>query len=983
MRSQFLAGTAAAFIVTLSAAGAQEITKEQTEFFESKIRPVLADTCYRCHSADAGKSKGGLTVDSREALLTGGETGPAIVPGDAEKSLLIKAVTYADSDLQMPPSSSGGKLSDAQIADLTAWVKMGAPFPAGGKAVASKLSGLTEKARGHWSYQPVKNPKVPVNKNQQWCRTPVDCFILQKIEAAGMLPALDAERTTLLRRAYYDLIGLPPSPQEIDAFLADRSPQAWAKVIDRLLASPHYGERWGRHWLDTARYSDTAGEQADGNEYRFPHAWTYRDWVVNALNADMPYDKFVTCQLAADLLPAAEQGRNREHLAALGFITVGERFGNANDVINERIDTLSKAMLAMTVSCARCHDHMFDPISQKDYYALHGVFSSITEPRVKPLVGSLPPQDVLADYSKQEAIIQKEVRDAYYDSIGVLNRNFRLRAPLYFELFTLSRDPVSESDKTVPYFAFLRANRLDDEIARRVEPRTRRKDDAVFGPLALFTELKPAEFAAKAPALVAQIQMGVIPGRNKPVNRVIAAAFRGARLQSIKDVWRIYDNAFAVVAPKSALWLGEMAVNSSDTVPGVDPAMAELMQIPFEVKPGGTLAIADFRQMLERLPGNGRRDVQGSLTRLNELQLTHPGAPAYAMIVADKDRPQDSPVFIRGQANTRGEMVPRRFLDVLSPDGKGVPFMQGSGRLELARCIADKANPRTARVMVNRVWMHHFGEGLVSTPDDLGTMAEAPTHPELLDYLAHFFAENGWSLKQLHRLIMLSRVYQQSSRILPGSDYQDRDPYNRLLWRANVRRLDFESVRDSMLVMSGQLDRSVGGKPVNLTEEPYSSRRSVYGYVDRGNLPELMAHFDFSKPDMTNSKRTSTIVPQQALFLMNSPMSVDVVRKIVNRPEFLSARDDLAKISALHMIIFQRMPLKHEYQMGVQFVGVESQDTYANEFAAKALKNGGRDRMDGRAQIRNTGLRVSRRPLNAWETYAQALLFSNEAAYVN
>ncbi len=990
----------------LGTARAQELTKEQAEFFESKVRPVLADTCYRCHSADAGKSKGGLTVDSRDALLKGGDTGPAVVPADPAKSLLIKAITYADPDLQMPPSSTGGKLSDEQIANLTEWVKMGAPFPAGATAVKTKLTGLTDKARGHWSYQPLKVAKVPVNKNQQWCRTPVDCFILQKLEAAGMLPSPDAAQETpeiLLRRAFYDLVGLPPNPAEIEAFVSDYrrdATGAWARAVDRLLASPHYGERWGRHWLDTARYSDTAGENVRGDDYRFAYAWTYRDWVINALNADMPYDKFLTYQLAADLLPKEQQGRNGEHLAALGFITVGERFGNPNDLINERIDTVSKAMLAMTVACARCHDHMFDPVSQKDYYALHGVFASTVEPNVKPLIGALPPQDQLDDYAKREAEVKKEIASAYYESIGHFNQTFRLKSPLYLEATTLPRDPASPEEKLSPYAQFRNTNKLDDEIVRRIEGRVRRKDDAVFGPLAQLTALKAGEFAAKAPAILAQAQSGIVPGNpKKPLNRLVALALRSAKpgsIKSIKDVWQTYDNAFAMVAGKSSVWLDGMAVASADVVPGVDAAMAELLQVPFEVKPGGTLSIADFRQLIERLPNNRRRDAQGALVKLNELQLTHPGAPARAMIIADKPKAEDSPVFIRGQANTRGEVVPRRFLDVLSPTGQGVRFTKGSGRLELAQCIADKTNPRTARVMVNRVWMHHFGEGFVSTPDDLGTMAETPSHPELLDYLSNYFIESGWSLKKLHRLIMLSRVYQESSHVIP--EYQDKDPYNRLLWRANVRRLDFEGIRDSLLVMSGQLDRGIGGKPVNVTEEPYSYRRSVYGYIDRGNLPELMSHFDFSKPEMTNSKRATTIVPQQALFLMNSPFTVDVVRRIVSRPEFPAlqkgestdyARDkaaynrDLSRISALYRIIFQRMPRKEEYKWGLDFVQAEAQDGSANTFAAKTINTGGRDRMNGRAAIKNDGFRVSRRPLNGWETYAQALLFSNEAAYVN
>jgi len=1005
-----LPGNAALILAALiaAAAQAQDATKEQTDFFETKVRPVLSENCYRCHSADAGKDKGGLMLDTREGMTKGGESGPAVVPGDPGKSVLIKAIGYLDPDLQMPPK--GEKLSAAQIADLTAWVKMGAPVPASAAAIKSKLSGLTDKARGHWSYRPMQVPKIPINKNQQWCRTPVDCFILQKHEAAGIVASPDADRETLLRRASFDLIGLPPSPQEIEAFLADKSPQAWANVIDRLLSSPHYGERWGRHWLDTARYSDTAGANVDGVEYRYPHAWTYRDWVINAMNADMPYDRFLTFQLAADLLPKEQQGRNGEHLAALGFITVGERFGNPNDLINERIDTVSKGMLAMTVACARCHDHMFDPISQKDYYALHGVFANMVEPTVKPLVGSLPPPALLAEFSKQELMLAKEVRDAYYESVGAFNQGFRLKAPLYFELLTLSRDTKSETEKVAPYFTFLRANKLDDEVARRVQGRVKQSGDSVFGALVLFSELKPEEFAAKAPGIVAQIHSGVLPGHNrKPINRLVVAAFRGAQPKSMRDVWQIYDNVFAMVAPKSAIWLDAMAVNSNDAVPGVDAAMAEVLQIPFEVKPGGGLSISDFRQLMERLPNNRKRNIQGLLAKYNELLLTDPGAPAHAMVVADKPQVEDSAVFIRGQSDTRGPIVPRRFLDVLSPTGKGTPFTQGSGRLELARCIADKSNPRTARVMVNRVWMHHFGEGLVSTPDDLGTMAESPSHPELLDYLASYFVESGWSLKKLHRLIMLSRVYQEGSHILEGSDYADRDPNNRLLWRANIRRLDFESIRDSLLSMSGQLDPAIGGKPVNVTEEPYSYRRSVYGYVDRGNLPELMAHFDFSKPDMANSKRTATVVPQQALFLMNSPLAVDVARRIVNRPEFTAPlsnadaqlvmvlhrsfskkrieREEIengAKIAALYRIIFQRRPTARELELGLKFVGGESHgDSDPSAVAAKSSGNGERNRMDGRAAIKNEGFRVHRGPLNAWQTYAQALLFSNEAAYVN
>ena len=993
---------------------ADEPTKEQQEFYLNKVLPILAENCYKCHSAAESKDKGGLTLDQRDAMIKGGDTGPAVVPGNVEKSLLITAVSYKDADLQMPPK--GDKLKPEQVAVLSEWVKSGALVPGNAAAVKSKLSGLTDKARSHWAYQPVKKPEIPINKNQQWCRTPVDCFVLQKLEAAGMFPAPDAPKETLIRRAYYDMLGIPPSPQEVDAFVADNSKDAWAKVVDRLLAMPQYGERWGRHWLDTARYSDTAGLNANGLDYQFPHAWTYRDWVVNALNQDLPYDQFIVDQLAADMLPKDQQGRMGENLAALGFITVGERFGNGNDQINERIDTLSKGFLAMTVACARCHDHMFDPISQKDYYALHGIFSSIKEPGVKPQVGELPPRDQLLDYSEKEAVAMKGIRDTYYSQLSHINQGFRLKAPLYLEVIAQSKEVPIQPGETMapemkpgnakpgaakpgagtaangkprtpsPYFAFLRANNLDDDIARQLERRANKRDDVVFGPLARFTEISSADWATKAPVLLADVQKGAL-GRSKTrVNAIVSTVFKAikpADLKSIRDVWMAYDKVFAAAAPKSSIWMDEMAMSSGGAVPGVDDALSDIMQVPMDIKPGGSMGYADYRAVVDRLPNRLQGPLQRVLTDYNRLMLTHPGAPAHAMIVTDT-QPKDSPVFIRGEANSKGDIVPRRFLDILSPGGKGKPFTQGSGRLELARCIADKANPLTARVAMNRLWMNHFGEGFIPTPDDLGTMSEKPTHPELLDWLASYFMETGWSMKKVHRLILLSRVYQESSHIPEGSDYTDRDPYNKLLWRANVRRLDFESVRDSLLVFSGQLDRTVGGKPFNLTDEPYGFRRSVYGYVDRGNLPELMANFDFSKPDMANSKRTTTIVPQQALFLMNSPMTVDVVRRIIARPEFSSARDDRGKVVALYRILFQRNPTPPEFQLALTFVKGESEDEVANNFQyqgkIRPSRSGGGG---GMAAIKNDGLRVSRRGLNPWETFAQVLLLANEAAYVN
>lgn len=980
------------------AAVTAEPTPEQTAFFESKIRPILADNCYKCHSLENGKSKGGLTLDTRDGVLKGGEVGPVVVPGNPAASPLIKAVKYEDKDLQMPPSKEGGKLKDEQIAALTEWVKMGAPDPRK-EVPKTKLTGLTAQARKHWSYQPVTKPEVPAIKNRVWCRTPVDGFILSKIEAKGMVPSPDASKETLLRRATYDLTGLPPTPQEVTDFLSDESAQAFSKVIERLLASPAYGERWGRYWLDTARYADTIGGMGNNGrmDYRFPYAWTYRDYVIKAFNDDKPYDQFIVEQLAADKLPDIKPDDPR--LAALGFITVGERFNNVNDVINDRIDTVTKGFLGMTVSCARCHDHKFDPIPTKDYYALHGVFSSITEPAAKPVIG-MPALDQLTDFHGKLDTLEQDIRDGYYKALADETAKFRSN-PTGYLLAAQARKGNASASEMKAAMDMMKERKLDPELVQDVS-RNVRSNDPVFAPFRALMNISPAEFAAKAPAIIAEYAGTAAPApaddkkerRKAPkasVNPLVLAALKDAKPQSLDDVAAIYDKLFASLQPRAAEFF--RAAASTKTLPpsGFDPAVVQMLEIPYKVEAGGGVSMEKFREMANRGPRKFANRAGQNSAKINELLLTHPGVPVRAMTIADLSKPKDSPVFIRGQAQTRGEIVPRRFLEVLSQNGGPVQFPKdSSGRFELAQCIASKTNPLTARVLVNRVWMHHFGEGFVPTPDDLGTQSEPPTHPELLDYLASYFMEKGWSIKQLHRVIMLSRIYQVSSSTIP--EYEAIDSQNRLLWRANIRRLDFEAMRDSLLAMSGKLDRTIGGQPINLTDEPYSYRRSVYGYIDRGNLPELMQSFDFSDPDMTNSKRATSIVPQQALFLMNSAMSVDVARRVVARPEVAGARDDLSRVVAIYRVIFQRNPKPAELQMATKFLGLETTTPAEGGNVAADLKTTAKivakraeakKSASGTKAIQNEGEIVDRRPLTAWETYAQALLFSNEAAYVN
>jgi mono/diheme cytochrome c family protein len=983
--------TLAGLAVAAGALPAAELAPADAQFFENKIRPILAGHCYKCHSEAEGKMKGDLALDTRAATLKGGKNGPAVVPGKPEKSLLITAISYKDADLQMPPK--GEKLTDAQIADLTQWVKMGAPDPRTGAATKGKLTGLTPAARSHWAYQPVKKPAEPKVQQKEWVQTPVDAFILAKLEEKGMKPSGPANKEALLRRATFDLIGMPPTTDELKAFLEDNSANAFAKVVDRLLASPHYGERWGRHWLDTARYSDTSGNQNNNarDNYRYAYAWAYRDYVIKAFNDDKPYDRFILEQIAADKLPL---GNDKSPLAALGFLTVGERFQNRNDVINDRIDAVTKGFLGLTVSCARCHDHMFDPIPTADYYSLHGVFNSVIEPREKPLIAPPANNGLYQDYLAKRRALEQQNRDVYYQAVDRFNSEFRQKASAYLLASQTMRRQTPEGIKLRNELT--KKFKLDDELVRN-NVIAARADDPVFGPWARFNQLAPADYATKGRALAQEIAANN-PGKGRRgYNPLVAAMFKNAAPRSLADVAAIYGALFARIEPQAKGYLAAKMRAKTEEVPGVDPALAQLAQKPFAIAAGGDLSMEELQEITDRWPRRIRDRTRFVHTALNELDLTHPGAPARAMVLEDAPNPKDSPVFIRGQVETKGPIVPRRFLEVLS--GPNRPeFKEGSGRLDLARAIASKDNPLTARVMVNRVWMHHFGEAFVPTPDDLGVQSEKPSHPELLDWLSCYFMENGWSLKKLHRLIMLSSVYQQSSDNNPR--YAQVDPNNRLLWRANIRRLDFESIRDSLLVFSGKLDATIGGKPVNLTDEPYSYRRSVYGYVDRGNLPELMQQFDFSDPDMPNSKRATTIVPQQALFLMNSPMVVDVARKMAARKEFTSARTDEARVTALYNIIFQRAPRAEEIKLAVAYVNELKQSSPASFAAATAPVAavtarpgpGARppkaspkqvNRRDGRAAIRNEGELVDRRAPTAWEQLAQALLFANEVAYVN
>jgi hypothetical protein len=912
----------------LSAAPLDRSDAKGVEFFENHIRPLLADKCYQCHSQQSKKAKGGLLLDSQEGLLKGGDSGPMVVTGDLDHSLLIKAVRYKDEDLRMPPD--GKRLTEAQVADLETWVKMESPLP----QADVKEDKIKAHAATHWAFQPVKQPAIPTVKNQSWGRSPVDAFILAKLEAAGMEPSLPTDKRTLIRRASYDLIGLPPTPQEVAAFVADESPDSFAFVVDRLLKSKHYGERWGRHWLDVARYASSDG----------PYAFTYRDYVIRAFNDDLPFNEFLLQQFAADQL---DLGEDKRALAGLGFLTLGRRFENMHDTIDDRIDVVTRGTMALSVSCARCHDHKYDPIPTRDYYSLHGIFASSMAPAELPLLGIAPDPAAHAEYVPKHAALQAKLDNFLHkQETEVLKQHHRQTA----QCLLLSREPKKLAELIQGEFGLSDRKILQAGTTRWLQwlEKLDKESDPIFALWFAFAALPTADFAARARTLSAKIASGSFA---HPVNSLVTQAFTGEPPASLTDVAERYGKLFEDVDKR---WQERLQPNAeSQTLP---VAEQEVLRQVFSGKDSpGNLPTELMPQLF---PTSALMQLGPLKAAVGQLEASHPGAPLRAMALVDSPQPKNSQVFIRGDSKRLGEEAPRQFLAILAGD-KREPFTHGSGRLELARAITSRENPLTARVMVNRLWLHHFGAGLVTTPDDFGLRSDPPSHPELLDYLAWRFMQDGWSLKKLHRLLMLSSAYQQRSD--DNLRYETMDPDNRLLSKANRRRLDFESMRDTLLLVAGNLDPSFEGRPVDLLkprEGSYANRRTVYGTVDRNNLPALFRTFDFANPDISTAQRDATAVPQQALFFLNSPFVMDQACKMVNRLFFQLLDDDTERVRDLYQRVYHRDPSAKEIRGGLHFLQSTSAST-------------------------GTGEPIRKQPLTPQERYAQVLLMSNELMFVD
>ncbi len=859
---------------------------EGVEFFEKRIRPVLAERCYPCHSAGAEKLKGGLLLDSREGILKGGNQGRAVVPGDPEGSLLLRAIRRTDEELKMPPKEA---LSAVEIAGFEEWVRRGAPAPAA--AAARPLAVYPAKTREHWAFRPVADPAPPAVKNASWAKTDLDRFILAKLEEKGLRPAPPADRMTLLRRATFDLHGLLPTPEEIAAFEADGS---FEKAVDRLLASPRYGERWGRHWLDVARYADTKGYAFE--ERRFAYSWAYRDWVIRAFNEDMPYDKFLRLQIAAD-----REARDPRDLAAMGFITIGRRFlNNVHDIIDDRLDVVFRGTQALSVGCARCHDHKYDPIPTRDYYSLYGVFASSREPDEPPLLGPLPETGPARAYEKERLEREAEAK-SFLETRGA-------------ELLASLKTP----EELAKYLEAAHEIRALHENDVKPEGKRRKLNPGVLA--RWWWHLRRA--ASEHDPLLTPWH-ALVSGAATPAEAASLFAENLVREPACEELFR---RVFFDPAP----WLKNLFYPDGG---------------PLEKPP---------ENPVEMLFDEGDRKKLGELRKkAKELEFTHAGAPPRGMVLEDLPEPVTPRVFIRGNKANLGEEVPRRFLALLSGADRK-PFTEGSGRLELARAIASRENPLTARVMANRIWLHHFGQGLVRTPSDFGLRSDPPSHPELLDWLASRFVET-WSVKSMHRLILLSAAYGQRSE--GEAEAARADPENFLLWRAHPRRLDLEAMRDSMLAAAGRLDPAMGGRG---SDAGGSRRRTVYTTVNRQALPGIFRTFDFATPDTHTPQRSVTTVPQQALYLMNSPFILEQARALASRPDVAKETDPGRRIGRIYRLLFGRAPTEREAALGRAFV--ETPEPPCDE--------------DCDCGTRGT-------PPGPWEKYAQVLLQSNEFNYVD
>lgn len=1091
-------------------------TPEAIEFFEKNVRPVLVKSCHECHGSE--KKKGALRLDSRAAILSGGESGPAAVPGKSKDSILIHAINYKD-ETQMPPKK---KLAEAEIAALTKWIDMGLPWPGGDAnvAVEAPKAGfkITDEQRAFWSFQPMKKVAAPAVKDAAWAKGEIDKFVLAPLEAKGLKPASAADKRTLIRRATYDLCGLPPTVEQVEAFEKDESPDAFAKVVDRLLAAPQYGERWGRHWLDVVRYADSRDARGIGGASDIGEAWRYRDWVVKAFNDDLPYDQFIVRQIAGDLLPAANPGDvNAEGLIATGLLTIGEwGLGDADkekmmtDIVDDQVDVVTRSFMGLTMACARCHDHKFDPLSHADYYAMAGIFFSthiIPDPGKKtdgspmlrtPLVSKdevakgekhkkrmqelekqlgaetnaafaamtqallpetgkyasaalafvkdgkkVPIADVAKEKSLQAGALEKWVALAdqagtqapAYPLMGQQQRDLAGNPGVYqwkgapdcpsvmintndnvVSITTLRLPPKSLSVHPGPNNGVVIGWRSPIDGAVRISGRVADGDNVCGDGISWamdhyrsngVTELASGEIpnngaqvfdAAKLNNIAVKanelIYLAVLPkgeytcdttaiewtiesadGKSswRIPGDIVTDPLQGnphADALGRSDVWRFCDMANFKRAPRpnNSLTNFLQRLRAAPDAAESEKVIADLQNSVNAAKPedairkdltaaNGPFGITDKEKKIEALPAEARAKLDGMRAELEALKKTPPAEVPVALAAQDGGVPnsphagvKDARIHVRGSYTRLGDVVPRRFPTILAGE-KQTPLgerTKASGRLELAQWIASPSHPLTARVMANRVWQQHFGQGLVRTPSNFGKLGEKPTHPELLDYLATRLIENGWSVKKLHREILLSAAYQTSSQ--PTAELLKADADNRMFGHMNRRRLEAEAVRDSLLDAAGRLDRKMGGPS---DRDPNTKRRMLYLMSIRSDRSSFGPLFDAADSSAQIDTRTISTVAPQALYMLNNPFAVEQTKAFAARV-IVSAPDDTKRIEQAYAWLYGRAPTERELKIGVEYL------------------KGATDAQKGTQNL-----------LKPWNEYAQILLCANEFVFVD
>ncbi|MCB1019874.1 MAG: PSD1 domain-containing protein [Bryobacterales bacterium] len=911
-------------LLTGAIPGAAVAQGADAELFEKKIRPLFAEKCQVCHGA--AQQMGGLDLETAKGFRKGGAHGPVVSAEAPAQSRLLAALSY-EQPLRMPPT---GKLSDAELADVRRWVEMGAPWP-------EAPAGNADAASTLWSFQPVRKPAAPAVADEAWARNDVDRFLLAKMEEQGLKPAPPADKLTWLRRATFDLVGLPPTPAEMDAFLADESEGAYEAVVERLLASPRYGERWGRHWLDVARYADSTGADED---HRYPYAWRYRDYVIKAFNDDKPYDRFVQEQIAGDLMPPDDPNArvNAEGIVATGFLALGTKLIAEidkpklfYDVVDEQIDTTSKAFLGLTLACARCHDHKFDPLPTTDYYAMASIFASTKQ--FEDLDGAvvsklyfrpIAPDDEVAAYeASNKEIADKKAEISKVE--GRENKRYRDQRAPQLAAYMLAAYKVYAGGQDAAALAKQEGLEQDvlERMAEYLKPQRERRPQ-LEGWYAATDRTRPLAAQQYQDSFLATIELR--ENADKTWEKEAAAAKAAGKPAPERPKFFAGDDRFftEINAAKGPFGLPEEkrdAFYLDESKAALETLRAELKTLE-DKAPNPPMACA-----------------------VNEGEIV------------------DQKVLVRGNVHNPGEPVAKRFPIALAGRDQA-PITSGSGRLELAHWLGSEHNPLTARVMANRLWQWHFGEGLVRTPNNFGKLGEKPTHPELLDYLAARFVESGWSIKQMHRLLMLSSAYRMSADATP--EQREKDQENRYWSRFEPRRLEVEEMRDSLLTLDGSLDLTVGGALMEGqgTDKEFSDarkslhpdstkRRTVYLPVRRSNLPTLFSLFDFGDAAISNAQRTQTNVAPQALYMMNSVFVEERAGALASELLKDEALDDAGRVREAYRIVLNRPATADRVDQALSYIA--------------GFPTDGAD--DGRSL--------------AWTSFCRTLIASNQFLYVN